>query len=348
MAKKFDSEAYKTAYNNIKLTESQKNTLIANALNLKKSKIYKTNNTPLYFSWARITACTLVAAIIFGCIFLCLKFNDPINTFTITAAAAELPESEKNSMVIGAFSDAGHSGFAMLDTDYVDENNPFHSGKCLNDQGKIDYISFYELTELNIIGKNIESVTFEANKKFTYFSFEPLNHTEQKPDELLEMFKNHDTIDNSQYSNEQGNGFFVTKGRCDSFTYDNPDVSADEQIINLGSYFSFVIESDRTDEEIDEWVDKIEEAYSAYELVDDGSGAKKDVNVSEKSDEELSKQLSKYVAMMCQKMLDNATIDVTVKFRDGSTQVRTLNVDLYQNTENGIYDASEIVLSYAE
>lgn len=348
MIKKFDAESYKTAYNNIKLTESQKNTLITSAMNLKKSKKHETNNNSLYFFWTRVAACTLVAAIIFGCIFLCLKFNDPTNTFTITASAAELPESEMNSMVIGAFSDAGHSGFAMLDTDYVDENNPLHNGKCLNDQGKIDYISFYELTELSIIGKNIESVTFQANKKFTYFSFEPLNHTEKSPDELLEMFKNHDTIDNSQYSNEQGTGFFVTKGRCDSFTYDNPDVSEDEQIINLGSYFSFVIESDRTDEEIDEWVDKIEEAYSAYELVDDGSGAKKDINVSEKTDEELSNQLGKYVGMMCQKMLDNATIDVTVKFRDGSTQVKTLNVDIYQNTENAIYDTSEIVLSYAE
>ena len=348
MTEKFDDKSYKTAYNNIRLTESQKNALIACAINLKKNKTYETNNNPIYFFCIRAAACTLVAAIIFGCIFFSLNLNNSINTFTITASAAELPESEKNSMLIGAFSDAGHSGFAMLDTDYIDENNSFHSGKCLNDQGKIDYISFYDLTELSIIGKNIESVTFEANKKFTYFSFEPLNHTEIKPDELLEMFKNHDTIDNSQYSNEQGNGFFVTKGRCDSFTYNNPDASEDEQTINLGSYFSFVIESDRTDEEIDEWVDKIEEVYSSYELVDDDTGAKKDINVSDKTDEELSNQLGKYVGKMCQKMLNNATINVTVKFRDGSTQIKTLNVELYQNTENGIYDASKIVLSYAE
>lgn len=346
MTKKFDSEAYKIAYNNVKLTENQKNSLIAGALNFKKSK--KNNKTTLYFSWSRIAACTLVAAIIIGCIFACLKYNEPINTFTITASAAELPESERNSAVIGAFSDSGHSGFVMLDTDYVDENNLFHSGKCLNNQGKIDYFGFFELTELNITGKNIESVTFAANKKFTYFSFEPLNHNEKEPDELLEMFENHDTIDNSQYSNEQGNGFFAAKGRCDSFTYENPEASEDEQIISLGSYFSFVIESDRTDKEIDECVDKIEETYSAYKLVDNGFGEKEDVNVSEKSDEELSNQLDKYVGMMYQKTLENATIDVTVKFRDGSTQVKTLNVDFYRNTEDGINGTPEIILSYAE
>lgn len=351
MTEKFYSEAYKTAYNNIQLTESQKNTLIIGAMNSEKSPInikVQKNNRIFYFSWARAVACVLVVALVFGCAFA-YNYSGSKNTFSLTASAAELPESEQSDAVIGAFSDSGCSEFAMCDFDYTDENNPLYNHHLLNEQGKIDYFNFFMLTELNVVGKNIESVTFKANKKFTYFSIEPLNHDEKELEEILAMFSDYESIDNSQYSRDEGDGFFAETGRCDSFTYNNPDISDEEQKINLGDYISLVVESDRTDPEIDAAVDKIEECYSAYETVlDTEKREAKLVKVSERSDDELNNQLAENLGIMDKKTLDGATIDVTVKFTDGSTQTKVLDVDFHLNVEDGVYDSPQIILSYAE
>lgn len=354
MADKLDFKQYKEAYSKIQLTEKQKNILIVKASESKKPA----KNNPLTshgrsqficFILKRAVPCFLVFVLLSGCIFVYTNYINSKNTFSIVASAAELPDSEQSDTVIGIFSDSGMSEFAMNDFGYVDENNPLYNNHLINEQGKIDYFCLFALTELNVVGKNIKEVTFKANKKFTYFSIEPLYQSEKELDEVLEMFSDYESIENSQYSRDEGDGFFAETGRCDGFTYINPNIDDEEQTINLGEYLNFVVESDRTDKEIDEAVSNIEEVYSAYELVvDTEKGEAKTVKVSEKSDAELDNQLEKNIGILCEKTLQGATIDVTVKFADNSTQTKVIKVDFYQKIEDGIYYSPEIILGYAD
>lgn len=346
MEHKFNASEYKAAYDKVKLSKQQKNAIIMKALNAEQSSNKKPNamNFILSFSYKRVTACVLVVALLLGSIIF-IASSKPKNSFIITSSAAELPESEQNGAVIGAFSNSAHSGFLMRDFEHNDENNPLYSGTCLNAQGKIDYFDVFELTELYVVGKNIESVTFKANKKFTYFSFNLLGHNDKTEGEIFDMFTDYESIDNSQYTKSEGSGFFAAKGRCDSFTYINPNISSDEQTLNLSGYFDFVIESDRTDDEIDKCVDKIEKNYSALEKVVTSDGISYRNN-SGKTEEELTKELSEQVGLIDKKTLEYADIDVTVHFADGSTQTNVIDVDYYQSFENDEYGYSQIILRY--
>lgn len=62
-----------------------------------------------------------------------------------------------------------------------------------------------------------------------------------------------------------GSRYFATEGWCDSFIYINPDVSDSEQTINLSGYLSLVVESGRTDEEIDKCAENGE--YGASQII---------------------------------------------------------------------------------
>ncbi|MCH5297078.1 MAG: hypothetical protein J1E85_05360 [Ruminococcus sp.] len=343
MADYFNVDKFAEEMDTVSLTQNQKEILLdkmrkfnENANSDKSSKKIKLN----YSVWIKSVAAALVVAMIFGGVFVYTNSINAKNSFVVVASAAELPESELNDAIVGAFSDGGRAEFAMYDFDYVDVNNPLYSTHLLNEQGKIDYFNFFNLSELNIVGKNIESVTFKANKKFTYFSIEPYYHAEKSLEEILSMFTNCDTLSNSQYDKNAGDGF---NGYCDSFTYKNPDISNEEQTLELGGYISFVVESDRTDEEIDEYVKKIEEVYSAYKTVDTP-----DETTSAKMNEELMNEITKSVGEIDKKTLHGATIDITVNFADGSSQTKVLNVDFYQKVEDGVYYSPQIVLSYAD
>lgn len=345
MADYFNVDKFAEEMDTVSLTQNQKGILLDKMRKFdenadKSSKKLKLN----YGLWIKSVAAGLVVALIFGGVFAFTKNISAENSFVVVASAAELPESELNDAIVGAFSDGGRAEFAMCDFDYVDVNNPLYSTHLLNGQGKIDYFNFFNLSELNIVGKNIESVTFKANKKFTYFSIEPYYHAEKSLEEILSMFSDNDTLNNSQYAKDAGDGFH---GYCDSFTYKNPDISDEEQTLELGGYISLVVESDRTDEEIDEYVKNIEEVYSSYKTVDIPDG-RTTVNNSNKTDEELMNESTKSVGEMDKKTLDGATIDITVNFADGSSQTKVLNVDFYQKVEDGVYYSPQIVLSYAD
>lgn len=49
-----------------------------------------------------------------------------------------------------------------------------------------------------------------------------------------------------------------------------------------------------------------------------------------------------------QKTLEGTAIDVIVKYADGSTQTKIINVDLYQSFENDKYGSSQIIFSYKD
>lgn len=349
MADYFDRNQFTDEMDTVLLTQNQKDIL----LNKMRESDANPNNSPQktksnYGIWIKSVAAALVAVLTIGGIFVYTNWFGSKNSFAVVASAAELPESEQSDVLVGAFSNNGHSEFAMYDFDNYDEETNSY-GHLLNEQGKIDYFDFFDLTELNITGKNIESVTLAANKKFTYFSLEPLKQPEKSQDQICQMFSDYDSINNSQYAKGEGEGFFAETGRCDSFTFKNPDVTDEEQIISLGNYFCLVIESDRTDEDIDEAVEKIEEFHSAYKTVlDTNEQVARLVKVSEKTDEELMNELRKNLGIMDRKSLDGATIDVTVKFTDGSTQTKVLDIDFYQKVEDGVYYSPKIVLSYSD
>lgn len=49
-----------------------------------------------------------------------------------------------------------------------------------------------------------------------------------------------------------------------------------------------------------------------------------------------------------QKTLEGTAIDVIVKYADGSTQTKIINVDFYQSFENDKYGSSQIIFSYKD
>lgn len=64
--------------------------------------------------------------------------------------------------------------------------------------------------------------------------------------------------------------------------------------------------------------------------------------------EKLKKLLYKEDMYNRQKTLEGAAIDVIVKFADGSTQTKIINVDFYQSFKNDKYGSSQIIFSYKD
>ena len=64
--------------------------------------------------------------------------------------------------------------------------------------------------------------------------------------------------------------------------------------------------------------------------------------------EKLKKLLYKEDMYNRQKTLEGTAIDVIVKYADGSTQTKIINVDFYQSFENDKYGSSQIIFSYKD
>lgn len=64
--------------------------------------------------------------------------------------------------------------------------------------------------------------------------------------------------------------------------------------------------------------------------------------------EKLKKLLYKEDMYNRQKTLEGTAIDVIVKYADGSTQTKIINVDFYQRLENDKYGSSQIIFSYKD
>lgn len=64
--------------------------------------------------------------------------------------------------------------------------------------------------------------------------------------------------------------------------------------------------------------------------------------------EKLKKLLYKEDMYNRQKTLEGTAIDVIVKYADGSTQTKIINVDFYQSFENNKYGSSQIIFSYKD
>lgn len=64
--------------------------------------------------------------------------------------------------------------------------------------------------------------------------------------------------------------------------------------------------------------------------------------------EKLKKLLYKEDMYNRQKTLEGTAIDVIVKYADGSTQTKIINIDFYQSFENDKYGSSQIIFSYKD
>lgn len=265
-----------------------------------------------------IFACTLV----FGLRRNSVSVEAEEKTFVISASAYGLDKlkDEVDDTVIGAYAGELTGGWAMyanLEKDTLDVPNFFQS---------------YALNSLVIEGEDIETVTFKSAAKGTYFALSP--HGFYSADDTYEdeiLLKNYSdlSLTNSNYSAEElskyKDGLSYGEIFCDTFTYSN---IKNEDVIDLSNKIEFVIESDHKDSEQACYLNKIwlyEGEILSEKLQDIPSEDKLDriyLDISESGDE------------LQEIILKDATVDVIVKFSDGTTETKTLRMGLVSN-ENG-------------
>lgn len=347
MADGFDPKIYKEEYDNIKLTQEQKNILLAK---IRKPERNSDNNYSksekaldvFYNVWMKAAAVTLAVALIGSAAYFCLNNNtDNLhkNSFSFVVSAAETGKNtEITDSEIGFSSGMSTSGFALKN--FTDSGVEIYPNK----QGKSDYFIEYELTDLYVVGENIDTVTFTANKDYTYFVLYPGNTNDEEFDLqqwINSNFSQVKPLTNSQYSSdeldEHGDGMYGVF--CDSFTYKNNNDAEGEQRISMNKLAELVIETDRTDDDIDKWMEKFciasdenleHKVQRYYETGGVGGG---EISDAEKKNEEIMQEnLDKIV----KKTLENATVDVTVKFNDGTEDKKTIILG-YEKTEDGYY-----------
>lgn len=376
----FDRETYKNEAENIKLSRSQKEILLEKMREADR-KLEKEENKPkknkiFNTTWTRAVAASLAVALIgTACYMGFSNFNKASenngatisddskkssgNLFSITANAAEI----ENKSVIGMFS--GINGGQFLLKDFENEDTIFR-----NKQGKVDYFNDYELTELKIKGSSIESVAFRSNRKSVYFVISSdifvasedekignetnkiydSGYFERKNIAGTGNFSDYDSLENSQYTKaefeEHSDGLYGEF--CDGFTYTLKNPSDKEQIIEIGQAISLVVETDRTDSEIDELMNEYCNLNDELLILRaENRSANGESGTVSDEENELERKMEKLNNQMVQKTADGAVIDVTVKFTDGSAQTQKINVGYYKSEEDGVYFSPNITFSPA-
>ncbi len=321
----FEKDTYKNSIEKIFLTEKQKSAISKNAIKSyrKREKSYDNTEKVLgkfYSIWVKAAA-TVVSVALIVC-FTCFSFGtqNSKNSFYLVASATENSGSKAE---IKISSDVSNAGFSMITTD--------ESGIEIyrNKQGKKDYFVRYELFDLKVIGRNIDTISFKVNKKSSYFIVKENNETEFLP------------LKNSQYTQTElekyGDGMYGVF--CDGFTYKNIENTDEEQIISLGKLVQFVVESNRTDKEIDSYIQKIEDATSRIneykmELYSQTGGTGGGVIPDEIEYE--SKIIQNNTDKFLQKTLEDVFIEVNVKYKDSSKQKYSFALE-YEGTNDGYY-----------
>lgn len=172
--------------------------------------------------------------------------------------------------------------------------------------GKSTFVLEYDLTDFYISGKNIESVTMKANKNCTYFDI-----LKDK-----KAFTNTETNRHTQYKKDE---LGMIKHGCDSFTYVNRNPSAEEQKIMLGGKIAFVLEGYLKNPKIVSNIKKLGE-----NLLKKGKTKEEETAVY--------KEETRLESEIVKDTLTDATIDVKVRFTDGTEKVQTIAVDYYYDS----------------
>ncbi len=323
----FDKKEYKRKYDEISLSQLEKNII--------KAKMYQAADgeyiaSPIKYKnrrnckWvgriAVFTAIMLIIGIVFVQPSTDTKKNKAFSTsnfFTITANAAE--QKIKSEDIIGLYS--GENSFG-----------PISDKKLYNRQGKEDYCSDFKISEFVIEGRGIKSISLKSNKKYCYF-----NLTDSK------LFSDYNSLENSQYTKKQREDASWGLIYCDGFSCKVKDTGK-KQRIDLGNLFYYTIETDRTDKEIDGWMEKLGEIQNRqWEIRSQRHmiyGDDVAIPLTEEEDR-LDWETTKIIDKFNEKTLRNASIDLTVNYTDGTKDKEVINVDcVIENCEGKIiYDS---------
>lgn len=345
--KDFNAEVYKNNAKNIKLSEKQKAELIKVMRDTEKQ--YKQNNVShKVFNLKTGTAAAIAAVFVFVAIYAGFfkpnteRIPSNKNIFTITANAAEIEDKSE----IGVFSSINGSQYLLKD--FNNDDTIYR-----NAQGKTDYFNDFELTNLKISGKNIESVTFNSKQKGIYFLINSYINDDKNSEDaedgnsynyynsiaIAEIgdFSNYGSLDNSQYTKaefkEHSDGLYGEF--CDGFTFTVKNPSENEQEIKLDKAINLMVETDRTDSEIDNWADEYYRLDSEL-LSMRAKNCMSDDGEIQVTDEEnaLETKMENINNSILSKIVDGAEIDVSVQFTDGSVQSEKIRIS-YNNGNYG-------------
>ena len=342
---KFNREEYANSVDKIKLNNTQKNILISKMqqVEAKDTKVYPISK---YRYFTKAVAAVLSLAMIGG--LFCFLGGIDRNSFIMTANASEISEAE-----------------IIIESDYVAgmkvnvlERKPL--AEYADEEYVTDWIEQISISDLSVTGKNIDSVTFKANKKLTHFTLFPMGEYafESQFDENNKPIRDNTFIEavektyedvlpftnsNFQEKSEETNSLIVQGKRCDGFTYKNPDTSEGEQTISFGTNVTLCLETDRFHDEAQaEYMDIMQECENSYnatgkEYVELENGMCQYIL----SDEEtaLVQKQYEYRGKLLERLIDGASIDVTVKFKNGSQQTKTLELK-YKSIDDSVLKMS--------
>lgn len=333
MAKDFDCEIYKNEYDTIKLSKTEKNIIKAN-MNLALEKTSESEHKTRLFGTRpmRAAAAVFLAVIIAGLVWFIPHSNnsDGKNSFRIVADAAE--NSFGSTELVEIYCGESFAGF-MSDNGY------------LNKQGKADFYTAFDVSSLKIKGNNIKSITVKSNDKFCYFS---LGYETD-----MSKFSDYDSIENSQYTRKEIEEL-MTFGQlyCDGFTY-NVENTEGEQLIELGRMFRYVIETDRTNKEIDDFLTEYEKLEAPKYELRRKQHEKYGNNVAiTPTDEEkaIDERQRLCLAEIIDRTLSDTSIDIKVNYTDGTNGVIKISTDYVVLNQNGetIYGSDSDSYSLSE
>ncbi len=245
--------------------------------------------------------------------------------FVITANASQAEAlNGKDSSTIAAYAGILSGGWAMYPNfERYEDYSP-------------NFFQSYAFTNFSIEGKGIESVTFKSNSEGTYFSVSPAGYfvnanEENAEQQVKDAMKDYSDLSlvNSQYTAQElrdySDGLSYGNIYCDSFTYTNTHNS---DVVNLSNKLEFIIESNHSNQDISEKLDRLwqcEEKITEYK-------AQYTFEYGEVSEEEdrLYEEIDMLSLEIRQLVLSDSTVDVTVRFTDGSVQTKSLRMGLAQ------------------
>lgn len=329
----FNRKEYAESYDKIRLTDRQKSFLMSNMQATAGVKEKRTHTQGALKLWVRTVAAVLTLVIFCGAFYFISGTGG--NSFTIVAGAAEAGNSE---VVIKSDLLAGTYAPSLFEKKAPDV---YSSDKYGN-----DWFEHFSLSELSIKGKNIDTVTFKANKNFTYFALFPIGENNKTYEEMQTPYKSKDFYEAVEKSYETIMPFTQSHYKeksikeepyaaadygkmCDGFVYKNQDKSDGEQTISLGNSMYFCLETDRTDATVDKYTGLMNECMIKHEEDMrrrlEGREPGSEYVLNEEETQALN-QIEEYRRRLIEIMLDGATIDVTVKFNDGTQQTRVLEL----------------------
>ncbi len=292
------------------------------------------NTTKVYKFHKRKMAISILAAslvLVFTATFIfTLVVRNPSDNFTtedyrfiITANANQIEAlGDSSNSTIAAYSGILSGGWAMYPKlEMYKDFSP-------------NFFQSYALTNFQIEGKGIESVTFKSNAEGTYFAISPagyfINADEDTAEQILEESMSeysNMSLQNSQYTVSQlrdySDGLSYGKIYCDTFTYTN---TQSDDVINLSNKLEFIVESNHSDKVISEKLDAIWQCEQ--KIIKCKSQYSTEGGEISQEEEKLYQELDRISLEIRQLILADSTVDVIVKFTDGSVQTKCLRMGL--------------------